>query len=378
MKRVLFFFVCVLIISACKKSSTANPVTPPLPPVLAPLNPDFIRAVDLSFTPEILLAGTVFKENSQAKDLLQIFKDKGINTVRLRIWHTPIDTHSSLQEVLVFAKQLSAKGFNIWLDLHYSDTWADPANQTKPAAWKNANFTILKDSIYNYTSSTIQAFKSAGISIKMVQIGNETNSGFLWDFGKVGGVYDTNWANYAILLKEAIRAIKDISNSTKTMIHIAGYENADWFYGNLASQNVNYDYIGLSYYPVWHGKSFDALYSSLNSLINKYQKPLIIAETSYPFTLLWNDNTNNFVGTTTQLIPAYDATADGQNAYTKSLIDVMRKLPSQQGLGICWWAPEWVSFKGPAATNGSSAENLTLFDFNNNALPALTSLGNYQ
>ena len=113
-------------------------------------------------------------------------------------------------------------------------------------------------------------------------------------------------------------------------------------------------------------------------MVNKYQKPIIIAETSYPFTLSWNDYTNNVVGTTSQLIPAYDATPEGQNAYLKALFEVMRKIPGQQGLGICWWAPEWVSFKGPTATNGSNAENLTLFDFSNNALPALTSLGSYQ
>jgi arabinogalactan endo-1,4-beta-galactosidase len=378
MKRALIFLGFVALISACSKTSSPDPVTPPLPPVLAPLNTDFIRGVDLSFSPEILSAGTIFKDNNQVKDLVQICKDKGINTVRLRVWHTPIEGHSGLAEVVAFAKILNTKGFNIWLDIHYSDSWADPANQTKPAAWKNASFTELKDSVYQYTSSCIQSFKTAGINLKMVQIGNETNSGFLWDLGKVGGSFDNNWGNYALLLREGIRAVKDISSTTKTMIHLAGYDSADWFFGNLAAQNVSYDYIGLSYYPVWHGKSLDLLLTSLTSLINKYQKPVIIAETSYPFTLLWNDYTNNIVGMTSQLIPAYDATPDGQNAYTKALIDLMRKLPNQQGLGVCWWAPEWVSFKGPTATNGSSAENLTLFDFSNNALPALTSLGTYQ
>ncbi len=378
MKRCLIILGIIVVMSACSKSSGPDPVPTPVPPVLAALNPDFIRGADLSFTPEILLAGTIFKDNNQTKDLVQIFKDKGLHTVRLRVWHTPIDAHSSLQEVLDFAKILNAKGFNIWLDIHYSDTWADPSNQTKPAVWKNANFTDLKDSVYQYTSRTIQAFKSAGINLKLVQIGNENNSGFLWDLGKVGGSFDSNWGNYTLLLKEGLRAVKDISSTTKTMIHIAGYDSADWFLGNLVTQNVSYDYIGLSYYPVWHGKSLDVLSSSLTSLINKYQKPIIIAETSYPFTLLWNDYTNNIVGTASQLIPAYDATPDGQNAYTKALIDLMRKLPGQQGLGICWWAPEWVSFKGNTATNGSNAENLTLFDFNNNALPALSSLGTYQ
>ncbi len=380
MKNCWLGILSILLLISCSKSGGTDPVTPPAPPTPTPtaLNTDFIRGADLSFTPEIVAAGAIFKDNSQTKDLVQIFKDKGINTIRLRVWHTPVDAHSSLQEVLDFAKTLSAKGFNIWLDIHYSDTWADPGNQTKPVAWKNANLTVLKDSIYNYTSRTIQAFKTAGISLKMVQIGNETNSGFLWDQGKVGGSFDSNWGNYALLVKEAIRAVKDVNGTTKIMLHYAGFDSADWFYSNIAAQNISYDYIGLSYYPVWHGKSLDALQTALTSLVNKYQKPVIIAETSYPFTLSWNDYTNNVVGTTSQLIPAYDASPEGQNAYTKALFEVMRKVPGQQGLGICWWAPEWVSFKGPTATNGSNAENQTLFDFTNNALPALASLGSYQ
>ena len=377
MNRAFFLSILAIGIIACSKS-TNNSVPPIITTQVASLNPDFIRGVDLSFTPEILLAGTQFKDNNQTKDLVQIFKDKGINTVRLRLWHTPVDAHSSLQEVIDFAKILNATGLNIWLDIHYSDTWADPGNQSLPAAWKNASLTDLKDSVYQYTSSTIQTFNKAGITLKIVQIGNESNSGFLWDLGKVGGIFDSNWSNYALLVQQGIQAVKDNSSTTKTMIHFAGYNGADWFFSNLAAQNVSYDYIGLSYYPVWHGKSFDSLYTSLTSLITKYHKPVIIAETSYPFTLLWNDNTNNLVGSASQLIPAYDATPDGQNAYTKAMIDLMASLPNQQGLGICWWAPEWVSFKGPNATNCSTSENLTLFDFNNNSLPALTSLGAYK
>jgi arabinogalactan endo-1,4-beta-galactosidase len=378
MKSLFVSLAIFLVFGACNKtpSQITTPSTPP--PVTPTLNADFIRGADLSFTPEIIAAGTIFKDNGQAKDLVQIFKDKGFNTIRLRLWNNPATVHSALNEVLDFSKSLNAQGFKIWLDLHYSDTWADPANQSLPAAWKNLSINDLKDSVYQFTSKTVQAFVSAGITLKIVQIGNETNSGFLWDLGKVGGSFDNNWGNYSILVNAGIKAVKDVSSNTKTMIHIAGYTDADWFLGNLASQQVNYDLIGLSYYPVWHGKSLDSLSTTLKAIINKYQKPLIIAETSYPFTLLWNDNTSNIVGNVSQLIPSYDATPDGQNAYTKALIDLMKNLPNQQGLGICWWAPEWVSFKGPAATNGSNSENLTLFDFNNNALPALTSLGAYQ
>jgi arabinogalactan endo-1,4-beta-galactosidase len=375
MRFLVLIFVCLFQLSACSKPPTDTPIVSP--PVVVPLNPNFIRGVDLSFSPEILGAGTKFYNNNQAVDLVQFCADKGINTVRLRLWHTPADSHSSLSEVVTFSKTLAAKGLGIWLDIHYSDTWADPANQTKPAAWKNTTITTLKDSIYQYTSKALLAFKTAGVSLKMVQVGNETNSGFLWSEGRVGGTYDVNWSNYALLLKEGLRAVKDADANTKTMVHFAGMDGSEWFFNNLSTQGVSYDYIGLSYYPIWHGKSLDAVSTQMNTLISKFQKPIIIAETSYPFTLGWNDYTNNVVGLSNQIITDYPATADGQNAYTKALIDLMRKLPNQQGMGLSWWAPDWVAFKGPTAANGSTMENLTLFDFTNNALPALSSLGSY-
>ena len=378
MRHLSIILALVILVSGCSKSNS-DPIVdpaPPIPPVPSP-NANFIRGLDLSFSPEILASGTQFYQNGLKADLIQICKDKGINTVRLRLWHNPINVHSSLKEVVDFSKTLSDKGFGIWLDIHYSDTWADPANQNKPAAWKNATSNTLKDSVYQYTAKVMAAFKTAGIGLKIVQVGNETNAGFLWNDGRVGGSYDNNWANYALLLKEGLRAVKEADSNTKTMVHFAGIDGAEWFYNNLALQSISYDYIGLSFYPIWHGKSLDALGTGLNNLISKFQKPVVIAETSYPFTLGWNDYTNNVVGLSNQLIPEYPASPEGQQAYTKALIDVLKKLPQQQGMGLCWWAPEWVAFKGPTATNGSSMENLTLFDFTNNALPALNSLGTY-
>ena len=378
MRSLSLLLVLLFLLLGCSKSGS-DPIidpAPPLPPVPSP-NANFIRGLDLSFSPEILAAGTKFYLAGQQADLLQICKDKGINTIRLRLWHSPASSNSSLKEVVDFSKTLATKGFGIWLDIHYSDTWADPANQNKPAAWKNAIGAVLKDSVYQYTSQVMAAFKAAGVNLKIVQIGNETNAGFLWNDGKVGGTFDNNWSNYALLLKEGLRAVKESDATIKTMVHFAGIDGAEWYYNQLALQAVSYDYIGLSFYPIWHGKSLDALGTGMNNLISKFQKPIVIAETSYPFTLGWNDYTNNVWGLSNQLIPEYPASPEGQQAFTKALMDVLKKLPQQQGMGLCWWAPEWVAFKGPTATNGSSMENLTLFDFSNNALPALTSLGSY-
>ena len=378
MRPLSLYLVFLVFLAGCSKSGS-DPIVdpaPPLPPTPSP-NANFIRAVDLSFSPEILTAGTQFYQDGIKVNLVSIFKEKGINTIRLRLWHSPVDAHSSLKEVIDFSKTLALNDLSIWLDIHYSDSWADPSNQNKPAAWKNATGNILKDSVYQYTARVMAAFKAAGINLKIVQVGNETNAGFLWNDGRVGGSYDNNWSNYALFLKEGLRAVKEADTNTKTMVHFAGMDGAEWFYNNLALQGVNFDYIGLSFYPIWHGKSLDALGTGMNNLISKFQKPVLIAETSYPFTLGWNDYTNNVWGLSNQLIPEYPASPLGQQAYTKALIDVIKKLPQQQGLGLCWWAPEWVAFRGANSYTGSSMENLTLFDFSNNALPALTSLGSY-
>ncbi len=372
--RVRPFRIILLLVlfTTCHKKEVILPPNPAPVPVGID---SFIRGVDLSFTPEIRSAGTIFKYNNVANNILSILKNRGINTVRLRLWYSPASGHSNLQEVVSFATEITNIGLSVYLDIHYSDTWADPGNQTKPAAWQSLSFAHLKDSVYSYTKRVVQACADAGAKPAIVQIGNETNSGFLWNEGKVGGSYNVNWPNYAALLKSGIQAVKDVDPGIKTMIHFAGTSGADWFFSNLQSQAVNYDYIGLSYYPVWHGKDLDILKQDLTALVNTYNKPLIIAETAYPFTLGWNDYTNNTIGLADQIIPAYAASLSGQANFIAALIKKIRSLPNSKGAGICYWAPDWVAFRGPTATNGSSGENLALFDFNNNAVPALDSLG---
>ena len=373
MVRPLRIILLLFLFTNCHKKEVIPPPTAPAP---VPVGTDsFIRGVDLSFTPEIRSAGTLFKYNNVVGNILSIVKDRGINTVRLRLWYSPASSHSNLQEIIGFATEIKNMGLAVYLDIHYSDTWADPGNQTKPAAWQSLSFTQLKDSMYSYTKRVVKACSDAGAKPSIVQIGNETNSGFLWDDGRVGGSYNVNWPNYAALLKSGIQAVKDVDPGIKTMIHFAGSSGADWFFSNLQSQTVNYDYIGLSYYPVWHGKDLDILSQDLTALVNTYNKPIIIAETAYPFTLGWNDYTNNIIGLTNQLIPAYAASLSGQANFISALIKKIRSLPNSKGAGICYWAPDWVAFKGPIATNGSVWENLALFDFNNNAVPALDSLG---
>ena len=333
---------------ACKK-----PVTPS--------KNTFIRGADLSRLPEMEEKGTTYYTGKGvAENALEIFQSAGMNVVRLRLWVHPASTHSSLQEVAAFSKRIHAAGLKVWLDLHYSDTWADPGHQTKPAAWANLNLQNLKDSVYAYTQYVVET-----IHPEYVQIGNEINNGFLWEDGRI-----SHPAQFTALLKKGISATRDADTSIQIILHYAGYKGADWFFGLMEKYHLDYDIIGLSYYSWWHGKSLSTLQLTINQLATKYHKKVVIAETAYPFTLSWNDQTNNVVGDTSQLIPGYPATETGQEAFLWKLRDILQN-SSEEG-GFCYWEPEWVSSKNQQSNTGSPWENLALFDFQNKVLPAMS------
>ena len=166
MNRFFLFFFFITLLFGCKKKQAL--------PVIA-LPDTFIRAADLSFLPEIEQYGyTYYNSNNTSASALDILKSNGCNTVRIRLWHTPSNQHSSFDEVYTFSKRVKAAGLKVWLDLHYSDTWADPGSQIKPSAWSALSFTVLKDSVYNYTKYVTQIIKP-----EYIQIGNEINSGLL-------------------------------------------------------------------------------------------------------------------------------------------------------------------------------------------------------
>ncbi len=363
---VIFFASSIF---SCKKN---EPVTPPPP---APSEPFFIRGLDLSFTPEILSFNISFFDSNEVKPILQLAQEKGINTIRLRLWYAPATVHSSLPEVMEFAKQIKAQGLKFWLDFHYSDTWADPAIQTKPAAWSNLSFEVLNDSISAYTQNTLTALAQNNAAPDFVQVGNETNNGILWEDGKIYTTSGEDWSNFKSLLEEAITAVRTVLPTTAIIVHYAGLNGSDDYFQNLTSLNADFDIIGLSYYPNWHGKDLATVETVIDGLSSKFQKPVVIAETAYPWTLGWNDWTNNLIGLDNQLIPEFPATPEGQANFMSALVSIMKQSSDYDNAGVCYWAADWVAFKGPMATDGSTWENQALFDFEYKALPALDSLG---
>jgi arabinogalactan endo-1,4-beta-galactosidase len=353
MNRTIHILIALLVLIACNKDEVKEAIP-------NNVNLDFITAVDISSYPEISSTNPIFYDlNGGEKDFLKILKENGINTVRLRLWVNPIDEHSGFNEVKQFSQTLKANGFKTWLTIHYSDTWADPAHQKTPVQWQGISVNALKDSVYNYTQKVINEMQP-----NYVQIGNEINSGILHPYGDIS----TNFQNFVSLMQEAISAVRDNSAECKVIIHFAGIDNSDWFFNQIRA--IDYDFIGLSFYPIWHGKSLNSLKTKMQQLSNTHNKKILIAETAYPFTLDWNDWTNNIVGSDNQLIlPEFPATPDGQ----KNFIKQIKKLTAEvdNGMGFCYWGAELIAWKGNQSTDASPWENQALFDFNNKALSVL-------
>ena len=325
---------------------------------------DVVKAVDISSYPEISLSNAIYSNASgEVEPLLNLLKDEGINTIRLRLWVNPSDGHSGFQEVLAFSNEVKAQGFKVWLSLHYSDTWADPGQQSLPSQWQNLSLEALADSMHSYTAKVVTEIRP-----DYIQLGNEINSGLLHPYGQI----TDNQEGFLQLLEQGSAAVRATSSDCQIIIHYAGINGAEWFYGLVDS--VDYDIIGLSYYPIWHGKNLDSLSYTMQQLSAAYDKNIIIAETAYPFTLDWNDYTNNIVGLEEHLIlPDYPASPDGQVDFVIDIADRVRA--AEGGLGYCYWGGELIAWKGSQASDASTWENQALFDFNHYALPAISALG---
>ncbi|MEL7535361.1 MAG: glycosyl hydrolase 53 family protein [Bacteroidota bacterium] len=348
------------------------------------LNTSFFTGMDMSYQPLLNKEGVVFKEESgeEIVDMYAYLQSSGVNLVRLRLFHTPdlndpVMAASSLEEVLKIAEALSQIKMPWLLDIHYSDTWADPGHQTLPAAWQGLSVDLLEDSIYEYTLRVLTHFEQANVLPDLIQIGNETNDGFLWETGRAWG----NFPQYAKLLKSAIAAVDGIAKANEVqihrMIHLSGVLNRESFFDQLEAQNVPFDLIGLSHYSRWHTKDLKLLRQELNMLADRFEKPIILVETAYPWTLGWDDWTNNIVGGNDHLVTGFAATPEGQAAYLAEIVELLQKVPDGRGAGFVWWAPDYVAFDGPESTIGSPWENMTTFDFDYKALPVMQVFEDY-
>jgi arabinogalactan endo-1,4-beta-galactosidase len=313
---------------------------------------NYAIGADLSFLKQAEDRGTVFKEEGQAKPGLQIFKDHGYNWIRLRLFHTPTQLPNNLEYTIALAKDAKKLGFKFLLNYHYSDTWADPAKQYIPKAWQGKSHGELVQAVFEYTRDTIAAFRDAGVLPDMVQVGNEITPGMLWPDGKL----PDNWTHFAELLKAGIKGIdagRETNSRPKIMIHIdrgGDKIRTKAFFDKLNSYGVDYDIIGQSYYPWWHGNLLD-LRENLIFMANEYQKDIILVEVAY----CWRPTeyrTKN---------PPFPESPEGQKEFLDEVNRIVLNTPNNRGIGVFWWEP--------AVTGGLRSRGF--FDNDGNALPVI-------
>jgi arabinogalactan endo-1,4-beta-galactosidase len=246
---------------------------------------DKILGADISFLPQLESKGMKFSDNGVQGDAIAIMKAHGFNYIRLRIFVNPANPKGyspdkgfcDLANTEQMAKRIKAAGLKFLLDFHYSDYWADPQQQNKPAAWVGEDFTALKKSLYDYTVDVMQKLKDQGTTPDMVQVGNEINHGMVWPDGAIN-----NLDSLAQLIYAGVKGVKAVSPKTTIMLHIAlGGQNAEsrFFLDNMTKRNVPFDVIGLSYYPKWHGTLAD-LSNNMADLAKRYPQQVMVAEYS--------------------------------------------------------------------------------------------------
>lgn len=354
---------CFLIISCSSDNNSSNTDDDPL----TPEEITFYYGADLSYVNEMEDCGATYKDaNGTTKDPFTIFQEAGTNLVRVRLWHNPTWTnYSNFDDVKETIQRSKAKGMEVLLDFHYSDTWADPSTQEIPAAWVSEidNTEALGNLLYDYTYDTLEALSNDNLLPEIVQVGNEIN-GMILQQGEL--VWPIDWTRNSHLINKGIEAVRDISaaknKDIEIMLHIAQPENGLWWFEQATNAGVtDYDWIGLSYYPIWSDYTLNNVGSALSTLINTYNKRLMIAETAYPFTMENADSANNILGNDA-LVSGYPASQEGQLGYLNQLQSIVE---NAGGEGIVYWEPAWVSTNCSTQwAQGSHWDNATLFDHN--------------
>lgn len=345
---------------------------------------EFIKGMDLSSLEAVEDAGGEFFDGNGNKinDILQYLKtDKDVNYVRLRIWNNPTTSfdagdYCNKEHTIEMAQRIKQAGLKFLLDFHYSDTWSDPSYQSKPEAWKDLNFSELKQAVYDYTADILNSLNTVGAYPDMVQVGNEISGGMLWEDG-----YIDNLDNLAELLNSGISAVRDttpINQKTKIMIHLAeggDKERFEYFFDNMIARGVtDFDVIGMSYYPYWHGTPQD-LKSNMNNIVKRYQKEVVVAETSYPQTYEDADSQPNLIGKEETDVVGLEANVENQKLMLETVFNTVANVDNDKGLGVFYWEPLWLPVDGVGVAKGQGNEwdNQILFDVNFKELDSLNA-----
>lgn len=370
------------------------------------LSVSFIRGVDVSSIISLEKSGTVFYDyNGNEQDIFKTLNQSGVNYIRVRIWNDPFDSAGNsygggandIETAIEIGKRATENNMKLLVDFHYSDFWADPAKQMVPKAWADMTIEEKADALYQFTKDSLQKLIDAGVDIGMVQIGNETTGNFCGE---------NNWIKITTLMNAGCKAVRETDPAILTAVHFTNPEKTDNYiqYANvLKNFEVDYDVFATSYYPYWHG-TLESLTEILSKISTDYGKKVMVAETSYAYTLEDGDDFSNTIGEGGAFVKNYQFTVQGQ---TDALYDVIKAVTDvgEAGIGVFYWEPAWIAVPGEnwddrhalweehgsgwassyAAEydpddagqwyGGSSWDNQALFDINGHPLESLKTFG---
>lgn len=321
MTRIFRTWLVVLLCSSalpfCSKDADGKKTEEPEKP--APT--EFAKGADISWITEMEASGKKFYSPGGVQtDAFALIKSLGMNTIRLRVWVNPSPSWNNAADVVAKALRAKNLGMRVMINFHYSDTWADPAKQTKPAAWAAMNFTELKQALSGHTNAVLTQLKNAGVSPEWVQIGNETNDGMLWPDGKASA----NMNAYAQLISTGYDAVKGVFPDAKVVVHVSNGWNNElyrWNIGGLVSNGAKFDVIGMSLYPAfvaagWSSANQSCL-SNMNDMVSRYNKEVMIVESG----MSWDN-------------------AGEAKLFLSDLISKTKSVSSNKGLGVLYWEPQ--------------------------------------
>ena len=324
---------------------------------------NFILGMDASCVPSLEASGVKYYDcNGNKKDVFEILSKNGINYIRVRVWNNPFDAQGfgygggncDIENAIKIGVRAAKYGMKLLVDFHYSDFWADPGKQKAPKEWENLEIEEKTQAIYDYTKDCLGKLQSAGVVVGMVQIGNETNGAFCGENSEDTG----GWERIGKLMNAGVKAVRDLCPTALVAVHFTNPEKTASFesYGkNLEHYDVDYDVFATSYYPFWHGP-LDNLAKVLSDIAKKYKKKVMVAETSYAYTLKDSDFHTNTIGSGAKTIEKYSFTKQGQASFVRDVVDTLVN-KTTNGIGVFYWEGTWIS-----VGNDSYEKNLSVWE----------------
>ena len=338
-----------------------------------------LNGVDVSWLPQLELAGAkYFDAGGRPLDAFELLKSAGIKIARIRLFVGASDMNGRLDQVQMLAARAQHAGLQVCLDMHLSDTWADPGHQSTPNGWSTTNIENLANAVSSYVYGILSDLKQRQIAIDFIQLGNEISNGMLWPLGAISSDSSAAWNNLAKLYNAATVSLRKVYPNATNVLHLdCGGDAAktSWWLTRAAAHGItDFDAVGLSFYPQWSG-DLAALQKTLRVVAVDFTKPVFVAETAYA----WVNQSygNDVIDAKKNAISGFESTEAGQAAYISAIKNMLLSLPANRGMGVWWWEGLATSINKPGREifNPGMA-NSALVDLNGHALKALTALGN--